>query len=255
LGADPPTAELLTEIVANVEAASITDIGLRYLSAADGPVTDEGWRAMVEVTWRHDGFDGQAAARGNIEFGFVDHGAAIASIGAENGLTPLWLQGPVVTERGGGVLVIGVDGQDVTTIHRPAREAVAATAATFGGTPRLVVQAPGDRDSLHRAIGAPAEEYDAVAAVVTGADGALVAGTPLHIFLNPAVYDDLDEVAAQVVMTHEAVHVVTEAPFARAVPLWLHEGIADVIALADADLPVHRKAAQIIDRVRSEGVP
>ena len=56
-------------------------------------------------------------------------------------------------------------------------------------------------------------------------------------------------------MTHEAVHVVTEAPLAQGTELWLLEGFADYVALRDTDLPLSRTAAQVADRVRRDGVP
>ena len=56
-------------------------------------------------------------------------------------------------------------------------------------------------------------------------------------------------------MSHEAVHVATEAATNNTMPLWLLEGFADYVALLDVDLPVSTAAGQIIDRVRKDGPP
>lgn len=255
LGADEATAELLAAAAANAAELRLDDLGLRYLSETDAPMGAGSWSAEVELVWRFGGFDGQSAARAPVEFGFAESGESIAAVGGPDGLTPLWLQGRVSTERGGGALVIALNEERVATYHRQAREAAAVVRGTFGGQHRLVVEVPDSIDGLHRAIGAERGSYDTIAAVTTGADGHVVPGTPLHVFVNPVVYDDLDAVAAQVVMTHEAVHVVTEAPFGRAVPLWLLEGFADFIALREVDLPMARTAAQVIEQVRTDGVP
>jgi hypothetical protein len=77
----------------------------------------------------------------------------------------------------------------------------------------------------------------------------------VHVFVNPVVYDDLDPVGGQVVMSHEATHVATDAPLSSGVPLWLLEGFADYVALRDVDLPVSTTAGQIIQQVRQEGAP
>lgn len=255
LGADRAAADVLAAAVANARDLRLDDLGFRYLSETDAPMGAGRWSAEVELTWRIEGFDGQAAARAPVVIEFADHGTAIASVGSQTDVTPLWLQGPLTIRTGGGALVMAADGADVATYHRQARTAVAVMHETFGGNPRLVVEVPGKASSLDSTVGSEPGTYDSIAAVTTGADGSVVPGTPLHVFVNPEVYGALDDLAAQVVMTHEAVHVVTEAPFGRSVPLWLLEGFADFVALGDVDLPVERAAGQIIEQVRDEGVP
>ena len=96
--------------------------------------------------------------------------------------------------------------------------------------------------------------YDQIAAVTTSADGSTAPDSPVHIFVNPDVFGTLRPTGAQVVMSHEATHVATDAWDAR-MPLWLLEGFADYVALRDVDLPVSRSAAQIIAEVRKDGPP
>lgn len=249
------TSSLLAAAVDNVTELGLTDLGLRYLSETDATMTATAWSAEIETTWRVDGLDGTAAARTGVAFEFTDDGRRISDVGAD-GITPLWLQGPVTSRRSDGVQVMLAGPQQrLPQLHRQARRAAAAVRERLDRTADLVVEVPASAEGLNRALGAEAGTYDGVAAVTTGADGSVVPGAPLHVFLNPTVYGDLGPLAAQVVMTHEAVHVVTEAPFARRVPLWLLEGFADFVALQEVDLPLEKSAGQVLDRVRRTGVP
>jgi hypothetical protein len=59
---------------------------------------------------------------------------------------------------------------------------------------------------------------------------------------------------AQVVISHELVHVATDATTAVLDP-WLLEGFADYVALRDVDLPLSTTAARARAGVRRNGVP
>ncbi len=253
-------ADLLSAATDNVAALRLDDVTFRYLTET-GDVRDDAWSALVEVTWRYAGLDGRAAARAEVPVEFTDGGAAIADIGstagAPDGLTPLWLQGPVSSRRGPDTLVLTTGPEAaLDDLDRQARAALSVVRRTLGlDDPHLVVEVPDSTAALDVAVGADPGTYDAVAAVTTSVDGSHAPGSPVHVFVNPAVYGDLDELAAQVVMTHEAVHVVTEAPLAVGVPPWLLEGFADYVALRDAGVPVEKAAGQVLDQVREDGLP
>jgi hypothetical protein len=119
---------------------------------------------------------------------------------------------------------------------------------------RLVVEVPESEDELDRALAVPQEQYANIAAVTTTVDGSLVPGSPVHVFLNPRVFDALGPRGAQVVLSHETTHVATDATFAD-LPTWLLEGFADYVALAHAHIPVDTAASQILDRIRKDGPP
>jgi hypothetical protein len=76
----------------------------------------------------------------------------------------------------------------------------------------------------------------------------------VHVFVNPQVFDDQKARGAQIVMTHEAVHIATDAS-SSPVPLWLLEGFADYVALRDTDLDDTVTAGRIIRQVRRDGAP
>jgi hypothetical protein len=103
-------------------------------------------------------------------------------------------------------------------------------------------------------LGSKPDAYREIAAVTTTVDGSLTPGTPVHIFVNPRVFDPLGPRGSQIVMSHEATHVAVRAAFST-MPTWLLEGFADYVALAHVDLPVSVTASQILNQVRRHGAP
>jgi hypothetical protein len=120
---------------------------------------------------------------------------------------------------------------------------------------RLVVEVPGSEQGVDTVLAADPGSYAGIAAVSASVDGTLAPGSQVHVFVNPDVYDGLDPVGGQVVMSHEATHVATGAPLTSGVPLWLLEGFADYVALHEVDLPIRTTAGQIIALVRKDGAP
>jgi hypothetical protein len=119
----------------------------------------------------------------------------------------------------------------------------------------LVIEVPAGSAELDRALGADAGAYAGVAAVTASPDATSAPGAPVHVFLNPDEFDRLRPLGAQVVMSHEATHVATDAISSRQLPQWLVEGFADYVSLRDVRLPDTRTAAQIIQQVRADGPP
>lgn len=255
LGADASSRDLLSAIVANAEALGLGDVTLRYVTETGRTRGSDAWDAQVALTWRIDGHD-PASARTELPVSFAAHGATIAAIGGPGARLPLWLSGPLDVERAGDVVVaVAGEASRAEDYLAAARRAVRQARAVVPGGKGLVVEVPADPESLQRTLDTAPGQYAAIAAVTAPVDGSRAAGSPVHVFLNRSVYDDLDPVAAQVVMTHEAVHALTEATSARQAPLWLVEGFADYVALRDVDLPLTRTAGQIATEVRKDGVP
>jgi hypothetical protein len=253
---DPRTARLLAAMVGNADDADLVDVTLRYVDEL-GAVAAGGWDAAVEVTWAFDGFDPRPA-RAEVRFRFEasGDGVSIAGVGGDGSRTPLWMTGPLEVRRAGDHLVL-VDGSEAQADRLAAQAAIAVPAVRrvlpdwAGG---LVVEVPATVADLHAALDGDPGTYDEIAAVTTTVDGSTEAGAPVHVFVNPDVYGSLQERGAQVVMTHEAVHVATDAATSTT-PLWLLEGFADYVALRDVPLPLDVTAAQILRQVRRDGPP
>ncbi|HWJ83388.1 MAG TPA: hypothetical protein VNS55_14210 [Nocardioides sp.] len=256
LGTGDGAGNLLTTLTRNATALRLRGVGFHYLTETGQVAADGGWTASVEVTWQYGGFD-RRPGRTTVAVSFDPDGTGITAIGAGDGAVPLWLTGPVAVRRTDNSLVVAAGRQErhLADYARQARVAIASVTDVLGPGPRLVVEVPSSVQQLDRAVGADPGTYDRIAAVTASSDGSQAPGSAVHVFLNPAVYDDLDPVAAQVVMTHEATHAATGAPLVQGVDLWLLEGFADYVALHDTTLPFSKTAAQAIALVRRDGVP
>lgn len=254
---DDRSANLLAAVVRNAHALRVRDFTLRYVDEQGAVSADGSWAAAVDATWAFARFD-PAPARAEVLFRFVagDDRVALAAIGGGDRRTPVWLAGPVEVRRTPTTLVV-VSGSPAQADGYAAR-AVAAIPVVRRvlprWRPRLVVEVPGSASGLDQALDAAPGEYAAIAAVTTTVDGSLAPDAPVHVFVNPEVFGGLLPQGAQVVMSHETVHVATNAALS-AMPLWLLEGFADYVALRDVHLPLSTTAGQVIRQVRRDGLP
>jgi hypothetical protein len=252
----PEAEELLRALTANATEARIVDVSLRYVDAL-GPLSDdEVWPAAVAVEWRYDGFDrAPASTETVIRFAGGDGEVGIAGVGGDTLRTPVWMSGPLTVRRGADSLVLIADESDADRYERLARKAVPAVSRVVTDWEgRLVVEVPANRDALERALDVEPGYYQQIAAVTGTADGSIAEDAPVHVFVNPEVFDILGASGQEVVLQHETAHVAGDGPTSRA-PTWLVEGFADYVALRDTDLPLSVTAAQIRDQVRAKGPP
>lgn len=255
--------QLLRDVADNVGTLGLTDLSLRYvddqavLSASDRDrFGSDAWAATAELTYRVSGWDAQPT---RLETRVVltpdgDRQLVAGLGGGDDDRTPLWLTGPVTRLVAGRAMVVTTakDGSRYLRLAQQALIDVRRVLPKWRG--RLVVEAPSSETQLDQALAASQEQYANIAAVTTTVDGSLVPGAPVHVFLNPRVFDALGPRGAQVVLSHETTHVATGATFAQ-LPTWLLEGFADYVALAHAGIPVRTAASQILTRIRKDGPP
>lgn len=249
----------------NVRALRIVDLDLRYVdetsatsSAGDTSRLGTGsWAADVELTWRLRGFE-SAPSTMEVPFTFVrsPEGVRLGGVGGSaSEAAPLWLLEPLSVERNRRVLVLAGGPEESRTYFDLASEAVRAVRKVLprwrGG---LVVEVPTSERQLDRVLDAEPGSYASIAAVTSTVDGSVDAASPAHILVNPQVFSRLGPDGSQIVMSHEATHVATDAA-TSAMPLWLLEGFADYVALAHSDLPVQLTASQVLAEVRESGPP
>ncbi|GAB2985318.1 hypothetical protein [Nocardioides montaniterrae] len=258
LGSDDGSGEQLAAMASNVRAIGLADVSLIYLTENGGGSFDGAWGATVQVTWRVKGFDRRRAST-EVDVSFADGGHRISAVGDDEHQTPLWLTGPIDVRRTADVLVLGAGSTTLTDrVFAESKVAIARDHAVLGAGSRVVVEVPRSVAQLQRALGVRPPDYADIAGVTAPVDGNRLPGTPVHVFINPSVYRMMKPVAAQVVMTHESVHAVTDAPLTTGAPLWLVEGFADWVALGGgraSALPLSRTAGQISERVRQHGAP
>ncbi len=263
---DTGAADLLAAVVGNADQLQVVEFTARYVDAVGGVDPAGRWQGAVDMTWRFDGFDAepvheevlvafqleQGDARGT-EAGTV----GITSFGGGDRRSPLWLSGPLEVRRSDRSLVLAAgSAEQADLVAERADAAVPVVQRVLPQWPgRLVVEVPASDEGLAAALAAEPGTYADIAAVSASVDGTLTPDSEVHVFVNPTVYDGLEEVGGQVVMSHEATHVATRAPLTAGVPLWLLEGFADYVALHDVDLPFSTTAGQIIAQVHRDGAP
>jgi hypothetical protein len=258
LATDDGSADLLRAVVANADALGVEDFTLRYVDETSGVAADGSWTGAVDMTWRFAGFDRDPVREEVlVEFDGTGPGATVAGIGGGDRRTPLWLTAPLEVRRSADTLVaVAGTAQDADRYAAQAQVAVPAVRAVlphWAGD--LVVEVPADAADLDAMLAAEPGTYADIAAVSTSVDGTLTPTSPTHVFVNPDLYGGLGPVGEQVVMTHEATHIATDAPVTTGVPVWLLEGFADYVALRDTRLPMAKAAGQVIAQVRADGVP
>ncbi len=259
--AAPGTGDVLARVESNAAALRVGSLTMRYVddsglltAAQRADLGPDAWVGTVQLTYRFDGFD-TTPARVDARVVFVPGAerARIAAFGG-GGRTPLWLEDQLSVVRAGRTLV-SVAGSSAGRYPGLASRALTQVRRVLPGwRGPLLVEVPRTQAQLDGLLDAASGEYDNIAAVTTTADGSLEAGAPVRVFVNPAVFDKLKDRGAQVVISHEATHVATGATFVS-MPTWLLEGFADFVALDDAGVPVDVAAAQILARIRKDGVP
>ena len=255
VAAATPTAQALLEsLVTNAATARIVDVSLRYIDEQGSIGQDGTWTAAVAVEWRYDDFDVSPASTETL-VGFVVEAdeVRISQIGADSLRTPLWMAGPFAVSRTDSTLVLSADAARLRQYARLAERAVRVVSQVLTDwDKRLVVEVPRDQTGLERALDVEPGYYRQIAAVTGSADGSVSDTSPIHVYVNPEVFAALGTRGQDVVLAHEAAHVAGHGPTSLA-PTWLVEGFADYVALRDSKLPLKVTAAQIRERVRSEG--
>jgi hypothetical protein len=188
-------------------------------------------------------------------FSQTPKGVAWVSAGDQGDATPLWLLTELSVHKGPRALVMVAKGTQLDEFADLADQAVVDVKRVL---PRwrgkLVVEVPDSQAQLNELLGTEPDAYDAIAAVTSTVDGSVSTSSPAHIFVNPSVFDGLGRTGSQIVISHEATHVATNAA-TSSMDMWLLEGFADYVALAGVDLPVSVTASQILGKVRQDGAP
>jgi hypothetical protein len=256
----PEVQEELSGIAANATSLDLRDVTARYVDQVGTMSADGAWSGVVEMTWRFRGFD-SAPARADVIVRFAPDGDALAIAGfggsASSGVrTPLWLQGQLAVARSDDHLVM-VDGDQSEAdevAERVARGITVVRKVLPAWSAPVVVEVPATASDLDETLGATPGTYAGIAAVTAGAGSDTGPDAPVHVFVNPEVTDGLRRAGAQVVMSHELVHVATDA-VRKPVEPWLLEGFADYVALRDTRLPDRVTLGRAIEAARRDGVP
>lgn len=255
--------EWAKETYANISLLGASDIGLRFLRGGDSGMRSDGaTEATIEVSWRPGSLSGLAERQTKqAEVTFVidplkGDTFAIRAAKQGSGPLPLWLAGKLDLSRSDGATVISIDGgnavkpivEEANIAHEDVSKVVTTAKA------RLVVVSPHTQRQTAELLDQSTASVEQLAAVTTTLDGSDSAKAATVVILNPPVFATMDARAAQVVLTHEATHLMTNATTSN-IETWVAEGFADFVALHDDKASLSVSAGQILGTVKKDGAP
>ncbi len=260
-GSGPRARAFATDAWDGRAALDVTDVELRYLRGGEvADRADGSTVAEVAVSWRvgpDSIITGTSVRDATVDLRLDpqrDGTFAVRSASARDAPLPLWLAGRIAVREGANVRIVTVDGGvpdlDVPKLARNARAQVREVVPGTKGD--LIVISPRTRSLAAGLVGRPQREIAQIAAVSTTVDGG--ADTARVVVLNPAQFATMDRRAAQVVVNHEATHLLTGA-VGREPELWVVEGFADFVALHDDTAPLSLSAGAALKLVAEEGPP
>lgn len=259
---DAVAGERWAGIADTAAALDLRAVTARYVDQVGTVASDGTWSGTVDLTWQVARLDG-APARAEVVVTFTpdDDGLAIADFGAGGAArVPLWLRGRLAVATAPGVLVM-VDGtgpraevEAEWVVRRVERGIDVVRRVLPGRVGPVVVEVPASAGDLDETLGVRPGTYAGIAAVTAPVGNATDEDGPVHVFVNPDVTSGLRRAGAQVVMSHELVHLATDA-VRRPVDPWLLEGFADYVALRDTRLPDRVTLGRAVEAARRDGVP
>lgn len=217
------------------------------------------WDVRASLTYRLGGFDTTPRAFDLDLTVKADPGAptrAVLSGSSPSDRPQPWDLVGLVVRRTPTSLVLAVgDPSRVDEVVQRARTAAARVAAVWGVARQAVWVAPATDADAARLLGRTVDGLQGVAAAT---DGPLTPGQHAgadRIVLVPDAWSSLRPEGRDVVMTHELTHVTVRASTTRAVPVWLSEGFAELVAYQSVHLPEATIVAPALQQVRSAGLP
>lgn len=268
---DPESAEYLDAAARafdNLAAMPIRDYRFGDLTADGGGLSPDRVAELGQSAWVADvGVDVQFDASDNgwwstaLRLTFVRRDGELYVANDAEGLgrnepRPIWLLDEVQAVVGEHGLVIGTGSAErLGAVADAVDTGVPEVSAVWhrNWSEHVVVIMPATQRQMERVIGAGPGSQTKVAAVTTSV-GRHSAEGGSHIVINPTTFDAIGSRSQQIVLTHEAVHVASEATVSS-VPVWLSEGLADYVGFKRSELGIATTAQGLLADVRRDGPP
>lgn len=256
-GDTPAARRFAAQVWSAREALGVTAVSLTRISGGDiADEADGSTRATVRVVWSESAAsptgavqDASVVVRLKLAPLSARQYAVTGAVAGEAGQLPMWLAGPVRVLGTPQARLIKVGDGGVDQAAQRVQAAAAAVTRITGSTAPLVVVDPTTPQTAAAILGRPVADVVPIA----GISIRLTGPQPL-VMLNPATFSAMDDRAAQIVVTHEATHVMTGA-VGSPMETWVSEGFADWVALHDDTAPLSISAGAILQQVRSTGAP
>ncbi|MER7070775.1 hypothetical protein [Terrabacter sp. NPDC000476] len=242
----------------------VGDLRLVGVREATPPVpaaagTDVGWDVRASFTYRFTGFDRRPRTFDldlTLKADPARPSSAVVTASSPSDRPQPWDLDGLVVRRSPSALVLAVGSPaTVDEVVRRAATAAAHVSAVWGRVPPAVWIAPATDEDAGALLG---RDPAGLAGVAAATDGPLTPGETAgadRVVIVPGPWASLQPGGRDVVMTHELTHVAVRASTTRAVPLWLSEGFAELVAYRSVDLPERTVVAQALDTVRASGLP
>lgn len=251
-------------VLRRMRAMQAGDVQLTKVREVTAPVpaprgTEVEWDVRASFTYRLRDFD-TAPRTFDLDLTFKADparpaGLVITSSAPADRPQPWDLAGLVV-RRSPTALVLAVGSPArVGEVVARARTAASRVAAVWGEARPAVWVSPATDADAARLLGRSVGDLTGVAAAT---DGPLTPGERAgadRIVLVPGAWTSLRPDGRDVVMTHELTHVTVRASTTRAVPVWLSEGFAELVAYEPIDLPEATVVAPALASARTAGLP
>lgn len=167
--------------------------------------------------------------------------AALITAWSPHGRPELWDVSGLHVRRDANALVVSAGPPArAEALAARARHAGVQVQHVWGSTRPTVWVAPATNADAARLLGRDPADARALRSVSAVTDGPLRPGQTAgadRVVVVPEAWASLTERGRQVVTTHELTHVVVRATTTGPVPLWLSEGVAELVAYREVRLP------------------
>lgn len=245
-------------------------------SNVDGTDADPSARAVahVQLAYQFERFDPHpAGVELDVSFVHRDAGWRIVNETPRGPGQLPWESGELTVVRGMRSLVIGVaaagsssDRSKLEDYSRIADRAVAAVSSVWGNdwNREVVLVVPTSTWTMSRLLGRSSDSLSKIAAITTDETssdqrGALGDATPNQgaerIWINATLMSTLSPVGRAIVLRHEILHVASDAPAVSATPLWLEEGMAEVVGYSASGVRIPVALQELITDAKAGKIP
>lgn len=183
---------------------------------------------------------------------------ALITAWSPQGRPGLWdLPGLLVRRDPAALVVSAGPPSRVDDLLTRAHRAQAQVAAVWGSARPAVWVAPATDADAARLLGRDPADADALRSVSAVTDGPLLPNRPAgadRVVIVPGAWASLLGSGRQVVMAHELTHVVVRGTTTGPVPLWLSEGLAELVAYRQVTLAERVVVAPALEVAGADGL-